>query len=101
MQRITEKHLEAKVAYLNELMGVPAKPWRATTPEEFAATGRGFKANIGNFHIAGAYGGWELHQMATEGGGVNTPLLSGYVPRRELGNLINAYITGVIAARSK
>lgn len=63
-QRITRSDLEAVVRRINKVMGTPEKPWqpkRDDTP--------GMTANIGNYHISGAYGGVSLHRMMNEGAG--------------------------------
>ena len=87
MNRITEKMLQAKVDYLNKITGNPDAP--------YAKTEAGLKANIGNYHISGAYGGVCLHQMVNEGGGVRTPLQAGHVPKRELFDGLCAFIKGI------
>jgi len=42
-----------------------------------------------------AYGGVELCQMVTVGGGVTCPLGSGHVSKRELANKLWAFIAGL------
>jgi hypothetical protein len=36
-----------------------------------------------------------LHRHVNEGGGVNCPLVHGHVPKRELYNLMQAFIKGL------
>lgn len=81
--RITDKHLQAKIDWLNKITGSPALPY---------VDG---KAQIGNYHISGAYGGYCLHRMCNEGGGVSLPLSTGHVTKRELAGLLNAFIAGI------
>jgi hypothetical protein len=83
MQRITEAHLQAKIDRLNRITGSPAEPWTAG------------KANIGNYHLSHAYGGVCLHRMYNDGGGCTTPLIGGYVSKRELAGLLDAFINGI------
>ena len=90
MERITQAMLERKVAYLNELTGNPKEPYTRNESGQF-------KANRGNYHLSGAYGGWQLNQMCNEGGGCKDIFYVGYVPKRELFNLIAAYINGITA----
>lgn len=90
MPRVTRKDLEAIAARINRMTGNPAEPYRQE--------GGRFVANVGNFHISGAYGGWALHQMGTDGGGVRDVLHSGHVPARELQGAMFAYIAGLIDA---
>ena len=92
MERITEKQLESLVAYLNELTGSPAEPYSHIDGQ--------YKANPGNYHISGAYGGVCLHRMSTTGGGVTTPLSCGHGPKRELFNALHAYIRGIEEGKS-
>lgn len=86
MERITQKMLERKVEYLNKLTGSPATSWTKTN--------NGTKANIGHFHLSGAYGGVALHRMSTEGGGVSDVFSAGHMTKRELFARICAFIDG-------
>ena len=52
-------------------------------------------ANIGNYHISQAYGGYSLHRMHNHGGAVIDVFNSGHVSARELYNLIWAYARGL------
>ena len=89
MERITEAMLQRKVDYLNKILDRPAAPWSRTPT--------GNKANIGNIHLSGAYGGWCLHEMANDGGGVNhlRGMETGYVSKRELFNRLCSFIGGI------
>jgi hypothetical protein len=87
--RITDKQLQYLVDRINELTGSPMVPWTSR------GEGKGIRANIGNYHLSGAYGGVCLHRMMNEGGGVNTPLGLGHVPKRELYNQLRAYVAGL------
>lgn len=83
MNRITGKHLQAIVDRLNRITGSPSAPY---------VDG---KAQIGNYHISHAYGGVCLHRMYNDGGGVSSPLSTGYITKRELANLLYAFIAGI------
>lgn len=96
MQRITDKQLDQLATYLNELTGSPLE-YSTRTPQPDGTTK--FKANAGHYHISHAYGGVCLHRVVNEGGGVNTPVVHGHVPKRELFNLIHAFIKGLDAVR--
>jgi len=93
MQRITRKDLEWAVNRLNRITGNQAEPYRGEHGKWFA--------NIGNFHISGAYGGVSLHQMVNDAGGVRDIFGQGPVPMRELYNLIHAYLRGIEFAREQ
>ena len=76
---VTVAQIESAVRRLNEMHGF--------NPE--AVTGRAW--NIGTVFSQGAYGGYQLQQVMTDGGGVRS-LTSGYVPKRELLAKINEYL---------
>ena len=85
--RITTQILEDRINYLNELTNNPKTPRTQKNGKVIS--------NIGNYHLDGAYGGWELYQMHNTGGGVDNPLRTGHIPKKELYNLINAFISGI------
>lgn len=87
MTRITEKHLEATINRINRITGSPEKPYSTIDGK--------FTANVGNYHLSGAYGGVCLHRMHNDGGGVSSPLGGGYVPKRELYERMHAFIAGL------
>jgi hypothetical protein len=88
--RITRSFLDAKAATINSMTKSPAEPSRMVNGK--------YCANIGNYHISGAYGGYSLHRMATEGGGVSDVFSCGHVPARELAALMSAYMSGLYDA---
>lgn len=77
MNRVTVKDLEAIVNRINTITSSPATSYTKL------ADGK-FKANIGNYHLDGAYGGYALYRMDNIGGGVQDVLRVGHVPKREL-----------------
>ena len=81
--RITEKDMTKLVERLNELTGSPL-----TYMDENR------KTNIGHFCLAYAYGGVQLQRVCNYSGGVSTFLNSGYTTKRDLYNLIHAFIDG-------
>ena len=89
MSRITIAQLQAVIDRLNRITDSPATPY---------ADG---KAQIGCYHLSRAYGGFCLHRMHNEGGGVSSPLSTGHIPARELLNLMHAYINGIEAGRTQ
>lgn len=86
--RITIKTLRLNAEMLNRMTGSPNEPYTQSDD------GR-HRANIGNYHISQAYGGYSLHRMCNESGGVSDIFNSGHVPARELHNLIWAYARGL------
>lgn len=91
-QRITIKHLDIVAGWLNKATNNP--------PEPYAKDAQGkYKAQIGNFHISQAYGGYCLHQMNNNEGGVTTPLGQGHIPARELYEQMQAFLKGIQHAK--
>ena len=88
MDRVTNKMLEYLCDRINVVTKSPRTAW---SRDEFG----NMRANIGNYHISGAYGGVCLHRMMNAGGGVNTPLAYGHVPKRELYNAMRAFLQGL------
>lgn len=88
MKRITDKHLDILVERINEVTKNPATSWTKYKNGKI-------KANIGNYHISGAYGGVALHQMMNEGGGVDDIFNSGFMTKRDLYNRLRAFLEGL------
>ena len=87
MKRITMNMLENRIDYLNSLMNRPADTYTRIDGKA--------KANIGNFYLSCAYGGYCLYEIINEGVGVSRPTSSGHVPARELMTMIDSLISGV------
>jgi hypothetical protein len=68
----------------------PAEPYRTVDGKAVA--------NVGNYHISGAYGGYCLHRMVNEGGGARDVFNIGHIPARQLAALMSAYTTGLYDA---
>jgi hypothetical protein len=88
--RITRAHLEAKARTLNGMTKSPVEPYRTVDGKAVA--------NVGNYHISGAYKGYCLHRMTTEGGGVSDVFNTGHISARELAGLMSAYMVGLYDA---
>ena len=87
-QRITERDLNGVCKTLNKVTGNPETPF---TRDEAGK----HSANIGNYHIDSAYGGYKLVQMVNTGGGIRT-ITSGYITKRELYYQIHSYMDGIL-----
>ena len=92
MNRASIKTLETLCIWINQAMGTPETPWIKTAEGKMVA-------QIGNFHLSGAYGGICVHQMNNEGGGVTTPIWGGHIPKREAEALMRAYLRGIEARK--
>jgi len=78
--------LENNIRVLNNVTGQPGA--------SYASCDGKYKAQIGNYHLSCAYGGYALHQMSNEAGGVDDVFRSGHIPARELNGKIDAFIQG-------
>ena len=87
-QRVTIKNLEALCDTLNRITGSPLKPYAPN------AEGK-LKSQVGNYNISQCYGGFSLHRMANESGGVSDVLSIGHVPARQLFDAMHAYMRGI------
>ena len=88
--RITRAHLEAKAATINSMTKSPLESSRMVEGK--------YRANVGNYHISGSYGGYCLHRMANESGGVNDVFDTGHITARQLAALMSAYTAGLYDA---
>ena len=89
-QRITRAHLDAKVATINSMTKSPTEPSRMVDGK--------WTANVGNYHVSGAYGGYSLHRMRNESGGVSDVFDCGHIPAKQLAALMSAYTAGLYDA---
>lgn len=87
MKRITDVQLESMIKRLNRVTG------NAETP--YVKRGEKYEAQVGCYHLSGAYGGVSLHQMDNKSGGVRDVFRCGHVPKRDLYNRISAFIDGL------
>lgn len=86
-ERITDKMLQRKVEYLNELTDSPK--------QAYTRTDDGLRGNIGHYYISGAYGGVKLERIVNEGGGCTEISRDGYGTKRELWTFLCAYVAGI------
>ena len=89
-QRITRAHLDAKADTINSMTKSPTEPSRMVDGK--------WVANVGNYHISGAYGGYCLHRMSNESGGVSDVISCGHIPAKQLAALMSAYTAGLYDA---
>ena len=85
--RITRKQLDACADMLNRMTSSPVNPYEGKNGV--------WIAQPGNFHISCAYGGYALHRMVKEGGGVSDVLNRGHMSARELYELMHAFRRGL------
>lgn len=88
MNRITLADLNAAIARLNFETDSPLKPY-AEQPDG------SYRAQINCYHLSRAYGGYSLHRMVTDGGGVRDVFGCGHTTARDLHARIHAYLRGL------
>lgn len=91
--RVTTAHLHAIVARINKMTGMPLQPYAS------GANGK-YEPQAGCYHLSQAYGGYALHRMSTTAGctGVSDVLSRGHMPKKELAELMYAFIRGMESA---
>jgi hypothetical protein len=87
MKVITEKALQAQVDRLNKITNSPLKPYELKDGK--------YIAQVGNYYLDGAYGGWQLARMMSEGGSITDVLRTGHISKRDLYNRLAAFISGI------
>ena len=88
MKRITRKELETLATRLNDITGSPRETYTSRADGVLVA-------NVGNFAISGAYGGFCLVRMVNESSEETCPLMQGHITARECHNQIIAYTRGI------
>lgn len=91
MNRITKKQLQGRIETINSILGRPLTPYTRTDDK--------LVANIGNFSLSQAYGGYGVHLMANDAGGVSCPIWDGHVSAREAYERISTFIRGLTFTR--
>ena len=81
--RISKAELDALVQRINELKNKHPLPYDVDKREWL----------VGSVYIQGAYGGFALEEVATPSGGTRN-VFGGYRPKRELYQLMHAYLKG-------
>jgi len=94
---ITVKDLQAVVDRINRVTGSPMTEY---TYKHIGVKGE-LVANIGNYHLSSAYGGYALHRMCNTGGGTANVNNSGYVTKRALYDLLHMYLAGYNAGKGE
>jgi len=86
--RINRAELYSLVERINICAGKKTKPYTKDSNGNL-------KANVGTYCLSWAYSGVCFEQMDNEGGGVTQPFHCGYIPKRELYDLLQAFIAGL------
>tara|TARA_R110000796_G_scaffold79133_1_gene176158 strand:+ start:989 stop:1345 length:357 start_codon:yes stop_codon:yes gene_type:complete len=86
--KISKHDLDMMVDRLNIAAGTPRETWSRDE------TGK-LKPNAFNYHLSGAYGGYQVQQICTEGFGASNPITGGHVTKRECYETLCVFIKGV------
>lgn len=89
-QRVTTVHLDAIVARINTMTNSPMQPYASID-------GGKYVPQAGCYHLSQAYGGYALHRMSMVEGctGTSNVLSRGHMPKKELAELMYAFIRGM------
>lgn len=87
MSRITKKQLQARIDTINSILNRPESPYTQVDGK--------CVANIGNFSLSQAYGGYGVHLMANENGGVSCPIWCGHIPASDAYWRLCSFISGL------
>jgi hypothetical protein len=90
MQRITLADLNAVIVRINRETNSPAHPYEQQPDGSY-------RAQTGCYHLSRAYGGYSLHRMSNESGGVRDVFGNGHMPARELYARMHAFLAGMDA----
>lgn len=88
MNRITKKQLQSRIETINSILNRPATPYTKQADGKLIA-------NIGNFSLSQCYGGFGVHLMTNESGGVSTPIWAGHITARDAYERLSAFIAGL------
>jgi hypothetical protein len=88
---ITLKNLQSVVDRINKATGSPV--------EQYTKVNGKLLANIGNYHLSGAYGGYALHRMDNLSGGITDISNSGHMTKRVLYDMLHMYLAGYEAGK--
>ena len=87
MNRITAKRLEARLTFINKVLGRPLSPWDGATS----------KSNPGHLYLEANDYGYTVLEIANESGGVSTMYPS--MPAGQLFRLLGAFLDGIKARK--
>ena len=87
-QRITDKDLQAVVNRINGKLKTPTQPYAQNADGSHTA-------QIGCYHLSWDYDGVCLHQITNLGGGCRTVVCGGHVTKRQLYEMMHAFISGL------
>jgi len=87
MKQITQTMLRGKIDLLNELTGNPSN--------RFEIVDGKYRSQTGNYYLSMQNGGYALYRIVNEGGGINDIFSRGHGTKRELYEMICAYISGI------
>ena len=90
---ITLKNLQAVVDRINTTTGSAGEPYTSVNGK--------LVANIGNYHLSSAYGGYALYRIMNASGGIRDISNSGYMTKRALYDMLHMYLAGYEAGKGE
>lgn len=96
--RVTDAQLKLVCDRINKTFNLPTEPYTKTTD---VLGNDKWVPNVGVYHLSYAYGGVSLVRMANAGGGESDVLGRGHMPKRELYELMHAFLSGVYSERAR
>ena len=92
--RATTAQLHSIIDRINTMTNSPMRPY------DIDESSGKYVPQAGCYHLSQAYGGYALHRMSLQAGctGVTDPLGRGYMPKRELAELMYAFMRGMESA---
>jgi len=95
--RVTDAQLKLVCDRINKLFGLPKLPYTKTVD---VLGNDKYIPNEGVYHLTYAYGGVSLVRMVGTDGAEANVFGRGHMPKRELYDLMHAFITGVYSERA-
>jgi|SaaInlStandDraft_7_1057024.scaffolds.fasta_scaffold185568_3 hypothetical protein len=90
---INQAQLEARIALLNSYTNNPERTYTQLKDKSI-------KSNEGNYHWSGAYGGYALHQVCNEHGGIIDIFDKGHTfTKGQLYHAVNIFLLGIKTER--
>jgi hypothetical protein len=87
MNRITKKQLLARIETINSILERPLTPYTRKDDK--------LVANIGNFSLSQAYGGYCAAVLVNDAGGCSSPIWHGHISARDAYDRLSAFIVGL------
>ena len=92
MSIITKGQLKWAIMEMNRATNSPVEPYTTQNGKTVA--------NVGNYHLEEAYGGYNVTRTIGQGDEIHHPFGDDFMPKRELLGRIRAFLAGIKAGRA-